>query len=377
MKQVIKKIIYSLCRILPISKNKILFFSYYGEKYAGSPKYLSEYMDQNYKDKMKVVWAFVNPTKYNLSNTITRVRYSGIKYYYMLATAKVIITNYRMTDEFKKRNGQIYIQTWHSSLRLKMIEKDAEESLPEHYVKMAKNDSKQIDYLLAGSNKAKEIFERAFWYSGEILDYGTPQCDMLFENNTENRKKVCDYFGVPYNAKFILYAPTFRKNNSLEAYNLDYTKLMDKLNAQCKDEWYLLIRLHPHLINYINKIKYNKNILQATKYNEVQELISAADILITDYSAIMFDFALTKKKCILYVPDYNEYVKQDRRLYFDIKKLPFPAVMTQEQLEDEIINENDKNYKKKVSKFLEEEIITYDDGNACKKVCDKIGELIV
>ena len=103
-------------------------------------------------------------------------------YYYCLATAGTIITNYRMTSDFRKRPGQIYIQTWHSSLRLKMIEKDAEASLPVHYVEMAKKDSLQLDYLLAGSEKSREIFERAFWYQGQIVNTGTPQCDILFED---------------------------------------------------------------------------------------------------------------------------------------------------------------------------------------------------
>lgn len=135
IKEILKKIIYAGFRILPVERNKVLFFSYYGEQYSGSPKYISRYLAGH--SKMKQVWAFTDCGKHRMRNART-VRFGHPGYYFHLATAGVIITNYRMPEEFVKRKGQTYIQTWHSSLRLKMIEKDAEDTLPENYVRMAK-----------------------------------------------------------------------------------------------------------------------------------------------------------------------------------------------------------------------------------------------
>ena len=187
------QVIYMLMHLLPIRKNQVLMFSYYGEQYSGSPKYIGKYLSEH--TDLEVIWAFVNMEKHQ-SFTGKKVRYGHLKYYYHLATAGTIITNYRMTEDFAKRKGQKYIQTWHSSLRLKMIESDAIETLPSHYVQMAKKDSKQIDYLLAGSKKSREIFEQAFWYDGKIMDCGTPQCDILFENRELYLNKVFAHYHI-------------------------------------------------------------------------------------------------------------------------------------------------------------------------------------
>ncbi len=91
-----------------------------------------------------------------------------------------------------KRKNQYYIQTWHSSLRLKQIEKDAETALPPHYIEMAKRDSQKCDLLLSGCRYSTEIFKRAFWYKGEIFEAGIPRNDVLMKNNEHKRKEILD-----------------------------------------------------------------------------------------------------------------------------------------------------------------------------------------
>ena len=118
-------------------RKKILFMSYYGSQYGCSPKYLSQYMVASCLG-WDIVWVFTNPEKYEIDG-VRKVRYLSLRYFYELCTAQVIVTNYRMTKLFRKRKNQLYIQTWHSSLRLKAIEQDAESTLPPHYVEMARN----------------------------------------------------------------------------------------------------------------------------------------------------------------------------------------------------------------------------------------------
>ena len=356
--------IYSLFRLLPIQKNTILFFSYYGEQYSGSPKYIGEYLQKN--TDLDVVWAFVQPEKHrDVSDKV--VRYGHLEYYLTLATAGTIITNYRMTEEFHKRTGQKYIQTWHSSLRLKQIENDAVETLPEKYVCMAKKDSRQIDILLAGSRKSKEIFERAFWYEGRIEESGTPQCDILLQKNSFIVEKVKKHYGISKSSHIVIYAPTFRKNHDTSVYDLDTEKLLKVLTMRFGGEWSLLMRLHPHLVNLIDCFHYTDYVLQATDYDDVQELLCAADFMVSDYSAIMFDYSLTRKPCVLYTPDFKDYMKKDRKLYFDIKKLPFQNFENQEEMLDAIQKFDSDLYRRKMNDFLES-IGSYDDGKACERV---------
>lgn len=366
LKKKLIDLIYRFFRIFPIKKEQVLIFSYYGEQYSGSPKYIGKYLMT--KPNVDVIWAFVQPEKHN-EISCKKVQYNHFDYFYCLATAGTIITNYRMTSDFIKRPGQKYIQTWHSSLRLKMIEKDAEDSLPPHYVEMAKKDSLQLDYLLAGSEKSREIFERAFWYQGKIVNTGTPQCDILFSDREPIKKKVFQFYNIPDGHHIVLYAPTFRKNHDTAVYDLHTEDIISALKKRFGGEWVLLMRLHPHLINQMNCFNYSDHVLQATDYDDVQELMAAADFLISDYSAIMFDFAVTKRPCVLYTPDYTEYTQNDRKLYFDIKKLPFPCFEEQREMLDYIINFPEKKYRERIDMFMNE-IGSFDDGNASERVYD-------
>lgn len=364
IKKAIIRLIYSIFRLFPLKRNTVLLFSYYGEQYSGSPKYIGNYLSAN--SDLKILWAFVQPSKY-LNYIEKVVRYGHISYYFYLATAGTVITNYRMTEEFQKRQGQRYIQTWHSSLRLKQIEKDTEKTLPESYIKMAKKDSKQIDILLAGSRKSKEIFERAFWYDGMIAETGTPQCDILLSHDAEIIQKVKHFYHIPVDAHIALYAPTFRKDHNTSVYDLDTDTLLDALKMRFCGEWFLLIRLHPHLINQISCFQYSNHVLQATDYDDVQELLCATDFLISDYSAIMFDYSVTQKPCVLYTPDLEEYIAKDRNLYFDIKELPFLCCEKQNEMLTAIQNFDEEDYSNRLKIFLNS-IGSYDDGKACERV---------
>src|SRR5690606_28368099 len=93
-----------------------------------------------------------------------------------------------------KRKSQYYIQTWHSPLRLKKIEKDIENNLDESYIERAKIDSKMCDLMISGSDFSWNIYRNSFWYDGEILKCGTPRCDIFFTNNTYIIEKVYKRF---------------------------------------------------------------------------------------------------------------------------------------------------------------------------------------
>lgn len=372
MREFLNKIFLIIFRLLPIRKNKVLFIGYYGAQYGCNPKYLSEYFTKE-NGNLKIVWAFINPSKYTLNN-IAKVKYYSIRYFYELSTAKVIISNYRLPLYFKKRVNQTYIQTWHSSLRLKMIENDAIETIPQTYLKMAKHDSSQIDILLSGCEFSTQIFKRAFWYDGEIFESGTPRCDILFKRDDVLINQLKNRLGISSTTKLLLYAPTFRKNNSLEAYDIDFNRLKTRLEKN--ENWKILIRLHPHLQNLSKELveKYD-DVIDVTNYDDIQQLLLISDLLITDYSSLMFDFAITEKPCIIYASDLNDYLANDRNLYFDITKLPFPLCQTNEELNKTISEFNYKKYTEAMKSF-NSEIGSFEDGMACKRVYNKVMQII-
>ena len=361
--------LYFIFSIFPIQK-KILFLSYYGSQYGCSPKYLSEYMVSMHSD-WNIVWAFTNPTAHQIKG-VKKVRYLSWQYFYELCTSRVVITNYRMTEDYKKRKGQYYVMTWHSSLRLKKIEKDVEHTLPAHYVRMAKADSEKIDLLLSGCRFSDEIFKRAFWYDGVILQSGTPRCDIFYANNIEEtRALIKNRLGIDDDTNLLLYAPTFRKGDDLSCYNLDFERIVNALETKKNGEWRVMVRLHPHLVNCSKEYWSGYDVINVTDYDEIQELLLVSDVLITDYSSLMFDFAETRRPCFLYTPDLEEYQKNDRSLYFNINELPFPVSVTQDELEKEIDSINLNNYQKSINDFMNR-VGSYEDGNASKRVTEYI-----
>ncbi|NBH67399.1 CDP-glycerol glycerophosphotransferase family protein [Phocaeicola sartorii] len=375
MKELIYQIIIRFFNSLfPIRKNKVLFISYYGNQYGCNPKYLSQYMVQQNR-KWDIVWAFVRPKDYHIKG-IRKVRYMSLAYFYELCTSKVIVSNYRMTSLFRKRKKQLYIQTWHSSLRLKMIEQDAEHTLPPHYVQLAKVDSQNIDFLLSGCQYSTSIFKRCFWYNGAIVATGTPRNDLLFKDNQKLKENILLKIGLSTTTKVALYAPTFRKGETLEYYNICYDDLIHTLEQRFGGTWCIAVRLHPHLRNLSEELRKNESsFIDVTLFDDIQELLFASDLLITDYSSLMFDFAITHRPCLLYVPDLKEYTSKDRSLYFSIEELPFLICKTREQLVEKINNFDTTSYTKKVSGFLRS-IGSYETGNASKKVINLISQNI-
>ena len=362
MREMLFSIVSLICRLFPIRRNKVFFLSYYGS----NPKYLSEYLSKTCSE-YDIVWGFVHPEQY-LIDGIRKVKYHSIKYFYELATSHFFITNYRTTEDYKKRKGQIYIQTWHSSLRLKMIEKDAEQTLPVNYVEMAKSDSGKIDILLSGCDFSTQIFRRAFWYEGIILESGTPREDIFFGGGLSRFSSIKERIGVHEDKRIVLYAPTFRKDNSFDSYCIDYVRLCSALKKRFGGEWIVLLRLHPHLRTLSSQlVKRNCEIKDVSSYDDIQELLAISDVLISDYSSLVFDYLLTDRPCFLYVPDLTDYTNNDRELYFNIADLPFASCEDNDQLDNAILCFDENNYKKRITLF-NKTIGSFEDGNACSRV---------
>jgi len=375
IKKLLSLIIIYIFNCFPIKRNKIFLFSYYGSQYGCNPKYITDYILKHYpKNRFDVVWAFNNPKSIDYPVGFRKVKTMTLNYFYELCTSKVIITNFRTTELFVKRKNQYYVQTWHSSLRLKQIERDAENSLPSDYVKMAKKDSLKCDLLLSGCKYSTNIFKKSFWYNGEIFEHGTPRNDVLFQSDFEKRKEVFEDLNIPYKSKIVLYAPTFRTNNDLDVYNLDYSKLSEKLSSKFGGDWIVLVKLHPHLMFKSNQLIYGKNVIDVTPYNDTQELMLIANILISDYSSLMFDFSITQRPCYLYVPDAKKYISYDRNLYFDLEELPFISAISNSDLFEKIDKFNYEKYKKNLTEFLNA-VGSFEEGKACEYLVKRIDKV--
>lgn len=354
--------------IFSIKNNKVVFSNFNGKGYGDNPKYIAE---QIIKDGRYRAYWLLQDMEVPLPSGIEKVRRGTVMSFFHLATAKVWVFNNRKEPYVTKRKGQFYLQTWHGSIALKRIEKDAVHSLDALYLHNAKEDSEQIDLMISNSKYADKLFGESFWYNGEIYKCGTPRVDILFRNISE---KIREKLNIGRNITTVLYAPTFRNSGETDVYQFDFNKLLEVIRLKYGREAKLLLRFHPNLssASIWGEIASN-DVINVTSYPDVYELLAASDILITDYSSLMFEFPVCEEKPVfLFAKDVDLY---DRGFYFDIHKLPFALAETEEELYRNIESFDQSAYSSAVIDFRKDAQLI-EDGHASHRLVEKIISIV-
>lgn len=360
-----------LLRVFPIDTKKIFITSYYGKGFGDNGKYIAQELHRQRPD-IRIYWQTDDCS--SLPEYITPVRNRSVLGLYHQTTAKIWIDNSRKTSYTLKRKKQYYIQTWHGGIGPKRVEKDAENKLPKDYIDSAKQDSKMTDLMISNSTFCTDLYRRAFWYDdGEILECGSPRVDFLFNCTELEKKQIKTNLGVSENDRIVLYAPTFRKNKNVDCYNIDFSSVLHLL-SQSKDNWKFLIRLHPAVADCADCIKYNDDMINATDYPDLYEILAIADVIITDYSSVMFEAAYAGKAVFLFATDISDY-KKDRNFYFDLEDLPFPLAQTNRELIDNIHNFSKTKYQQGL-KALRFKFGIKEEGRASESVAKHILRII-
>ncbi|MBE6945680.1 MAG: glycerophosphotransferase [Ruminococcaceae bacterium] len=316
---------------LPVNKRKVVFSSYYGRGYSDNPKAIAQALLETRRN-LKLVWLVKDEKEAaTLPKGITPCPFGSVRSIFALATARVWVDNCRKYARFKKRD-QFFLQTWHG-FPLKRIEKDALEHLAPDFERGAIKDSRFTDLLVSNSSFMTRVLRRCFWYEGEIGEFGSPRNDVFLWTRRAGPEKVRPHFDLPQDRKLVLYAPTFRADHSTDAYRLEAESLLKSCAQRFGGEWSLLVRLHPNVAARSEALfPYDgRRIIDATMYPDMQELMQESDMLLTDYSSCMFDFALSGKPCLRFALDVEAY-KDDRGFYFTSEEIPFPLAQSNAEL---------------------------------------------
>ena len=314
IKKINNKLVIPFSKVIfknkPIIKNKIVVDNFGGKGYGDNPKYIVESLLKK-KINLDIVW-LVNDMSTVVPNGVRKVKYNTPSSIYELATAHVWIDNIKNSIKPHKRKGQYYIQTWHGGIGLKAVDRQVEDKLSPKYVSKSKQDAEQTDLMLSDSSWTTDIFKNWFWYDGPIKKTGFPRNDILVKPLKSLKEKVYSFFKIDSKKKIILYAPTFRDNSNISAYQTNFKKIIEAANKKFNKNYVVLIRLHPNTWDELKhrNIKlydFSDEIIKASNYPDMQELLAVSDILITDYSSCMFDGMIGKKKVFLFVNDLIEY----------------------------------------------------------------------
>lgn len=362
----VKHALYKEYHSQPLQMNKVVCSNFHGKGYGCNPKYIVEALRRKNAD-LDIVWLVSG--KHELPEGVRAVEFNSKEALNEIATARVLIDNQMKFVGFKKRKDQFFIETWHGAIPLKKIGYDNPSNKGnKKYDERVKLNFSNIDVITSNSKFCTDMFRRSFTYEGAVLQEGYPRNDLFMEDQQKYKDKVCELLGIPKNKKLFLYAPTFRSGKALDAYQMDYHKVLDALG----EDWVVLIRLHPHVQSKSGSlVEYTDRIINASKYDDMQELMAGSDILVTDYSNIMFEFAVSKRPCFLYATDIEAY-RKERDYYFEIYNLPFPVATTTDELIDRIKKFDEGKYNKKFEKFKKKVKL-----NETGKAADKIADVII
>lgn len=367
-----------------VEDNKIMFM-HYSNKYQCNPAYICDELIRQNID-CDIVFATDKKTL-NLLPTpfpeqVRLVRRNSLEFFYEAASAKVWIDNAVCFpwEYVPKKKNQVYINTWHGSMGLKRI--DSNKIVVKKWARAAKIASKITDYMISNSAFETEVYRTTYWPNEKvkILEYGHPRNDILFANDEEKKlikKKVCDFYNIDENCNLILYAPTFRDEKTLKCYDIDYNGVMEAAKERFGGEWMILNRYHFKVANALKNVKEireNPNILAGNTYPDIQELMLASDIGITDYSSWICDFVLTGKPGFIYANDLKNYDKE-RGFYYPLDSTPFPIAENNSQLISSIKNFDSQTYDIKAKEFLEARGCK-ETGTAAKQVVELIKKYI-
>ena len=362
-----------VCPHLPLQR-KIVFDNFLGRGMGDDPKYIALYIKEHYPD-VKLIWLLADMNTL-IPDGITPVFIYSRKARYHLYTAKIWVDNIKVLEKTPKRKGQFYLQTWHDCISgLKRSEARIEILLNEEYVKAAKFDASITDLMYSDNDLTKSIFENYHWYHGEVVKCDKPRVSILLNFPIGLRKKVLNYFGIYHEKKIVLYAPTCRSSNDTSIFVWNYEKVVRLLSSKFGGDFVMLLRLHPIFAKMSNNLRYSEKVISASAYPDMQELLAVSDVLISDYSGCMLEYAITRKPVFAYGADLEKYINDERGLIFELEELPFKISTSETNLYQSILEYNETDYFAKLSSFYKK-IGFEDTGNGCQQVSELLLEHI-
>ncbi len=372
MKNILSKILNFIFSFVKVKEKYIIFFSS-RNRVDGNPKAIYLYMKEHYKDKYKYKYIVNKGMDVSCLEKKDICYYKTLKGYYYIACSKYWILSDSITTLLKKKKNQIYIQTYHGHGPVKRCGFEIESfRKTKEYQNGIAEHVKPWDIYISMCKKDEEHMKNSTGYNKKFCRIGIASTDDIVRSNKMTEKEKAEIkrkYHIPLDKKVILYAPTYREK-LLNQENIDIK--INSLN-NLKDS-VVLVRLHPLLNSKINKdIFKNSNFINVCDVPDIVDLYPITDILISDYSASIYEYSLTNKKIVLYPYDYEEYDEFPGYIIDYDKIMPGPICHTEEELYEVFKNEDNffKDYSKKL-KIFNEEFNYLNDGESTKRFVEKL-----
>ncbi len=319
--KVAREVHYRVARRMPLS-DEVFFEAWKGRQYSDNPRAIHEELVRR-GDGRRLVWA-VEHHGVEVPDGVETVVVGSRAYFRALGRARWVVSNDSMPEHYAKRDGSHYGQTWHGT-PLKRIGFDIENlqmSNKNYLVQFAKEVAKW-DALVSPNAYSTEIFRRAFRYDGPVLETGYPRND-VFHRPRERAVRtaaVAARLGIEPGKRVILYAPTWRDNQYDKSGRYSFSMKLDleRMYRRFKDDAVLLIRGHQLVAQSVDTSMFEGFAVNVSHYPDISDLYLVADVLVTDYSSVMFDFVNTGRPMLFFTHDLEDYRDDLRGFYFDFE----------------------------------------------------------
>ena len=343
--------------ILPMNQNKVVLRSTRGEKYNCNPKYITEYIVKNCPKDFEIVWLFNEPEKYAYlkEKNIRIYKNKSFQAIIHLLTAKFIIYNIAPLSYVPHRKGQGFIRE--------------KQERKQHLTDLMSD----TDFLISSCQKFTNTSMKKWGMPEEkILPFGMARNDVYFSDFSYMKEKIRKEYHIPSDTGIIMFAPTFRRYHEDAYFGLDYKKVIDACEKRFQKKFLFAYKMHSFT-------EHNKTDLTDTdaisfnNHEDMQELIGASDIIIADYSSLIWDAALADVPCFIFAPDLEQYL-YEIGFYTPIEEWPFPLAHDNEELFENILSYKEETYRQAVKQHLLD-MGSFETGTSAKQIVDLMNQL--
>lgn len=393
------RILFYICGLLPIKKNRFAICTYEGKGGFGcNPKYIVKELHQR-NPEYEFVW-IVDDLKKEMPDYIKKVPNNCISRAYYLSTSKIWIDNYRKPLGTRKRRGQYYFQTWHGTIGFKSTGLLRGDGFSKIAYMVSKNDSDMIDFVTVDSKWFETILPKGLLYDGASIKTGAPRCDILYGDKTAQREAFRLRFHLQMDDKIVLFAPTFRESSQngvrsvfSETWSIDFARLIRNLEKKFGGRWRVCIRVHPQLAAQMQENtlpETGTRLIDISQDDDMYENLAAMDALITDYSCVAMDAGFSSMPVFIYADDIAKYANDRGGMLFHLTLnsqeevhsnrdmvpgidtvLPYSIAKNNDELEKNILSFDQEEYQTRVKRFAKDTELIF-DGKASKRAADQI-----
>ncbi len=347
-KKIIMRTVLLPLRLLPVKKNKVLLINGLSGKYAANPKVVAEELLKSQPGTYELYFSVHDPAQYESIQGIRFLRYQSLAYYYHAMTAKVLLSNSGGYSFLPLKKSQVVINTHHGGGAYKKCGKDMYEDTP-LFRKDLRLHAKNTTVFLSTNRRFTQVISNSYLIEKEkFWEIGMPRNDQLLHIDEAKRAQIRKQLGLQEGEKLVLYAPTYRKVNDnyfkdsiAIDYGVDCDRICKALSIRFGGLWRFGYRLHPCVVNRSGIIP--EDALDLCDYEDMQDLLLAADAMINDFSSSMWDFMLTGKPCFTYAADLQHYVATTQ-VYTPVSQWPFPQSTNNDELEKTILEFDEESY---------------------------------